>query len=480
MLPQEKFAGRNPALNALGDSWNTGPATFNHWGVSGSDNFSHMPQASFIPWILTGDYRYEEVLVSTAHYAQAATSYSAHDPVAAGDTYYWGSLAYRLNDWGSSYTGNGGRMAIWQVRDIGLGAYAAKDGTPEKEKLTHALDLQMYLKAGWWNITEAVVYKTPCSGTCGDMDSPWLFGRRRLGNSHDNGHLSPFTRNAPACGYPEEGDSTCQSIYCRYQESPWEDKGYGGMMLGQLDNLGFASVAPIRLNFGKSVANLLVHPLQTRPWVAANYRSPLMPVNPESTPTGSGCPGQSYTFGDSSSDAFTSMANYVGSYSAVTLGLSGWDPAHAGNPIGGFNRLVYAGAALSLDGVDIAVSGSPTGRVTGRRAFDFFRATLFGRDIWGDNPHLTYTPNWYHRVEGISVVSGGGSATITFKRPENEIGCKYAIGTSWPASSSDASDTAVSSLGVIGSFTVAATTGVEYLGRVSCGLARSEFRFVAR
>lgn len=156
----------------------------------------------------------------------------------------------------------------------------------------------------------------------------------------------------------------------------------------------------------------------------------------------------------------TAAAHTAGA--TVTLLFGSWVTQQS-NGFGGYQIVARAAMASLADASD-------SGTYSIRRAYRTFDSWLPYKSIFTTNPMWAIVPR--ENVESVSVVGGTASATLSWYAPSGAA-CRVYVGSTAPATSSDAADVLATAPSRWQSYSaLGLTAGTNYY-RISCGTARA-------
>lgn len=430
-----------------------GQRTYNIWGIS--DGTSHFPELAFVPYLLSGDWYYEQNLATIGAWVlMTAAPYPNYN---ASETSAYYQQYMRHGSWGWFAPYNGTRPVAWALRSLVNAAWAMKQGSPEREYFTKKIDIHAAVTEGKYNITNGLFYE-PCTGPCADNHSYWQWGRRRQGYATEN--ISKTMLIGTIGGYIPWDLSPSTNVdkqYAYNARSLWMDNYYYAA-LGDAENKGFSQLRPIRLYQHRVMLNWLRHPAMN-PFTVGEYRVPGQPCFPEGVSQPDGCGSQVwYTIG--LEFAFSSF-DYIGqAFTATAKNRNGFINDH--DLFGGYARISAATAAFLPDGV-------AQGTMRGTAAWDWMIGNVKHKNLAAQNPMWVLSPK--QEIRNVSLQAGDTSATITASSSTPDP-CKIGVSAGPFASTFDALDADAQMSGSLIHHTLTGLSpSTVYHYRISCGPA---------
>lgn len=417
----------------------------NNTFVFNTGTISHMPSLSFLPWVTTGDPFFQDELV---HFAAFVAANGGEIPL-----YYISGNTERINqrhgDWGYLWYRDGIRSRAWAMRDLGLGAWAAPDGSAVKEYLTAKLNRNLAFDEGKYLVTNGS-FHIPCPVPLGTRydDSPWCFGYTYKGMESNLTTVYPMEIGS----FAVDGESDPQ--YTFSGDSPWM-RSYYYTALGQLENIGFRQVRGIRTAVMKGLLDRIKRP-DFNPFLLGNYREPVTPCLPEGVPQPGGCAGRSILAG--SQWAFSSYQALMQAIKPEIRGRTGF--LNDSDLQSGYAQLSRAGASWLPDGV-----ATPAG--SGDSAWHWMNGNIRYQDLYGSNPHWAFSPRG--QINNLRVTPGDTSIRFVGDAFTAD-GCRLAVNSSPFASWDDSGDPALPMSGRGFSHVASGlSAGTAYYWRITCG-----------
>jgi len=449
-----------PGITYLNDQANNedavgpvGQRTYNLWG--NGDGTSHFPELVFVPYLLSGDWYYEQNLATIGSWVlMTAAPYPNFNQ--------WDTSAYyqqymRHGSWGWLAPYNGSRPVAWALRSLANAAWAMKQGSPEREFYTKKIEIHAAVTEGKYKITNGLYYE-PCPGTCDDDYSYWQWGRRRQGYATEN--ISKTMLIGTVGGYIPwdlSPDTFVDKQYAYNARSLWMDNYYYSA-LGDAESKGFWQLRPIRTFQQRVMLNWLRHPAMN-PFTVGEYRVPGQPCMPEGVSQPGGCPSQTwYTIGQEF--AFSSF-DYIGqAFTATAKNRNGF--VNDNDMIGGYARISSATAAFLPDGV-------AQDNMRGTAAWDWMKGNVKFKELAADNPMWVLSPKL--EIRNVSIQAGDTGVVITASSTTTDA-CKIGISAGPFASTFDALDADAQMSGSLIHQTVTGLSpSTVYHYRISCGPA---------
>ena len=192
---------------------------------------AHLPDAFFIPYILTGDYFYLEQSWFWA-------GFSAAYPVASTTVNYGRGAAL---DSGAVYMGQE-RSEAWGIRERAEAAWMSPDGLPETKLLRSWMDDVIAILDGVHNLKSSAYYQNP----------NWVWGNTVRATStmetdsqRANPPLNQWWYGAPSFAGAGQGGYGVDGTQCKVAVSAFET-AYLTYSLGRAKELGFATDALLK------------------------------------------------------------------------------------------------------------------------------------------------------------------------------------------------------------------------------------------
>ncbi len=445
--------------NASYSYYPVGATTQNLWGMN--DVAGHMPELYFVPWLLTGDWYYQQGMAARGGWLLwAANGYPGYNP-AEQVPYY--NKQYRKGAWGLTGpigAGGGPRNMAWGFNILSNGAIAQPDGSAEKQFLGKKVETNLAAWEGKFNITTGNFYQ-PCPGTCDDDYSYWLFGRRRQGNGIN---MSLFSLADAWGGGPNNDLPTLiDNANTRAMISYWGEQ-YFLWVLSDAVNKGLTAAQPVRRQMYSTFVGMMLDPAVPVPWMISAYRSPGNPCPPV------GC--GTHPVGQGTNFLFTSWSDWF-NLGWTTLGKTTY-----------YNQLDSPNDPLGRAWMATQVATLGEDVTNGARAKDWMHAALTYQGTRTTQPSWWASPNSNYEVQNLRVVGtpGATTATLRFTRPPTTAACDYLVytGTGLPASTlQNAEPTVTNAAGgrEIQLSLTGLTTATAYGVRVTCSSARGYINF---
>lgn len=430
-----------------------GQDTLNFWNVG--DGASHMPQLSFIPWLLTGDWYYEQILMDSGAFTlMAANQIPGWNRTP--DPYYW--QMSRHGSWAFIGPYNGSRPVGWTFREIMLAGWAARSGSPEQSYFTDKVNKQLEIYEGKYNLTTGSFYR-PCSGPDDMGSTPWCWGRQIQAMGTNNPEVMSFLGTHG--GY--EDANLSPSTHVRKDliysvASYWMDN-YFRTSLGYSLLLGYDQAEPVaNQRFFRNSINRVLHPAMN-PFTLGEYRDPNVPCEPEGAPVAAGCRSRTFAYGIN--HQLSSYESFAAAWTATAANRNAFVNDH--DKEGGYSTISRAVLALAENARD--------GDRTGARAWEWISTGYRFPQGFQENPQWALSPQSKHQISGISVAPGpAGTATIFFMAPDGNA-CRYAVD---PQSSLDSADTEIPAGNRQRKLDLSGLQTGTHSVRITCGVARGE------
>ncbi|MFN7923565.1 MAG: fibronectin type III domain-containing protein [Bryobacteraceae bacterium] len=442
-----------PSINIIGQAASTasddqvlavGVTTLGGYSLSQSDAMAHFPDVYWIPYVLTGDwYFYWGVM----HHAAYATQVSGN-PTGCylADPALGGRQSCSHLDWGLFGYIDGQRNLAWAFREVGRGAVAARDGSPEKELFTRTINANIAALEGMYSLTNGSFYQPCPAPLAGNYDySFWCLGFWFRGNGDPNvGVTIPGHGYGGVSASPQFGADWMTHFIL--------------VSMTDLENQGLTQVRPIRARMSRRLLNMLTNRTQfLNPFAVSAYYAPWAPAGPDANTLGNPM-------------AFANFADVWAAVPSTDKALTTF--VNDDNTEGGYARIAMAAASALPDGVT-------DGALRGTGAWDWISGNIRYRQFDSDNAMWVYSPKNQHRVSNIRVIdSGAGTATVRFVRPANASSCSYTAGTARPASSFTTGETVLAAGNREMSIALTGlASGTQYHVRITCRDARGEVSF---
>lgn len=449
-----------PRATLLGNQINSGDLfriqgqdTLNFWNVG--DAASHMPQLSFIPWLLTGDWYYEQILMDSGAFTLMAAN-QIPGWTRTPDPYYW--QMSRRGSWGFIGPYNGSRPIGWTFREIMLAGWAARSGSPEQSYFVDKVNKQLEIYEGKYNLTSGAFYR-PCSGPDDTGSTPWCWGRQIQAMGTNSPEVMSFLGTYG--GYEDANLSPNTNVRKELIYSVvsyWMDN-YFRASLGYALLLGYSQAEPVaNQRFFRNAVNRILHPAMN-PFTIGEYRDPNVPCEPEGAPAAQGCRSRPFAYGVN--HQISSYENFAAAWTPTAANRNAFVNDH--DKEGGYSTIARAVIALAENARD--------GERTGNRAWEWLSNGYRFPQGFEENPQWALSPPSKHQIAGISVApAAAGAATIFFMAPDGDA-CGYAVD---PLSSIDAADTPIPAGNRQRKLDLAGLQPGSHVVRITCGAARGE------
>ncbi|MBL8295210.1 MAG: hypothetical protein JNN08_25415, partial [Bryobacterales bacterium] len=430
-----------------------GQDTLNFWNVG--DGASHMPQLSFIPWLLTGDWYYEQILMDSGAFTlMAANQIPGWNRTP--DPYYW--QMSRHGSWGFIGPYNGSRPIGWTFREIMLAGWAARGGSPEQSYFTDKINKQLEIYEGKYNLTTGSFYR-PCSGPDDMGSTPWCWGRQIQAMGTSNPEIMSFLGTHGGYEDANLSPSTHVRKDLMYSVASYWMDNYFRASLGYSLLLGYNQAEPVaNQRFFRNSINRVLHPAMN-PFTLGEYRDPNVPCEPEGTPVPDGCRSRKFAYG--MNHQLSSYENFAAAWAPTAANRNAFVNDH--DKEGGYSTISRAVLALAENARD--------GDRTGARAWEWISTGYRFPQGFEANPQWALSPQSKHQISGISVAPAtAGSATIFFMAPDGNA-CRYAVD---PQSSLDSADTEIPAGNRQRKLDLSGLQTGTHSVRITCGVARGE------
>lgn len=446
-------APNNQINAASGDKfYPVGYTTSNNFGVENATAqhwTSHMPALSWVPYLMTGDPFYGQELSLLAHMMVAsATEFPDYTVTSVPVT----RMNQRHRSLGWLAMSNGSRTRAWTLRDLSQGAWAAPDGSAEKQYLTSKIMRNIAIDEGRYNVVDGSFY-SPCpTPSAPNDDSPWCIGRYKANNADLTGVYSIEVPGQPLCS---SSNTDCTQNY--YEASVWMDS-YNHLAMAHSEALGVTQWSTVRSRIARGFIDRATRD-DYNMFLLGTYREPAMPCLPEGTPQGGGCAGQTYTSG--AQVGFSTFANLKAAHLSANQSLTAFDPSTVDDYFGGTMQVTWAGFA--------AVPGIAGSQASGLRAYERLKGTIRAQS-YAALPQWAIAPR--ERIT-VKVTTGDTALYLSGHTTTSTAPCRVAVGTTLPASLDDAGDTAANMAGREWSYVATGlTAATAYKIRVTCGNGR--------
>lgn len=448
-----------PDVNATYTYFPVGPVTYNLWTTN--DVASHMPEMFFVPWLLTGDWYYQQGMAARGGWILwAANGYPNWN---SGETQPYINKQFRKGAWGLTGpigAGGGPRNMAWGWNILHNGMFAQSDGTPTKEYLMKKVETNLAAWEGKFGITTGNYYQ-PCLTTCADDYSYWLFGRRRQGNNID---MSLFSlADAWGGGANNDSPTLIDSTNTRAMISYWGEQ-YFIWAITDSYNKGLTQAGPVRNAIYNTFHQMVKNPSVPVPWMISAYRSPGNPCPPV------GC--ASYPNAQGVNFLFTSWSDWF-NLGWTTLGKTTY-----------YSQLDSPNDPLGRAWMSTQVARLGSDVANGPWVANWMNAALTYQGTKTTQPSWWSAPNSQYQVPNYRVVGtpGATTATLRFTRPTTTATCDYLVytGTGLPPSTLQSAEPTVTNAAggrEIELPLTGLTTATAYGVRVTCSSARGYINF---
>lgn len=409
-----------------------------------SGTISHMPSLSFLPYLVTGDYFYEqEALYLGAHVLSNGSEFPDFTLTNGSDRAH-----QRRRDWGYLAWRDGIRGRAWALRDLAQAAWVGADGSPVKEYFVSKLNRNMAIDEGKFQVTDGSFYQ-PCPEPVNNLwdHSPWCFGRYK---AMESDLRLTYSQEVPQA-YLTGGEVDPQKAFTA--QGPWM-VAYLFTAIGHAEYLGFRQVRPARTAMMKGLLNRLKH-RDYNPFLIASYREALTPCFPEGVPQPGGCPSQVLLPGQQFT--FSSYLSMKQAHLPAFQTLNGF--TNDTDLQSGYAQLNRAAATWLPDGVT-----DPPG--TGWSAWDWINGNVRYQNLYGDNPHWPFSPR--DRID-VRVIPGDTQIRFIGSTTSPDA-CRLRVASSPFGSWDDGADPGLPLVGrSFSTVSAGLTAGVTYYWRITCG-----------
>jgi hypothetical protein len=459
---REMSIDARPGLTAIDPTDQTveyrGPASTGFWNVG--DGTAHFAETQLLPWLLTGDWYYEQNIRGAGFWA-LYTSVSAPliGGAEEGQPYYWARV--RQSSWGFATCLNGCRTAGWHQRALIHAWLTGADGDATQQYYGAKLANYAGRLEGKWGLTDGPNY-IPCSG--GNWrTSPWCYGNK-LYSANAAKWASPDTT-----ALFDGGEGNTVAAYVYGVQSFWMDNYMRIAHAYGVENGITALSRVVKQYFSLFALRTFLLP---NPFNVGEYRDPNIPCVPEaSAPFSPNCPKTWYISDFATTDPqFSTPAAWWNGFNSTTKNRTEYpndnDLEH------GYSN-IYTGTAMLLGGQEAVVSGN---NYTGRRLVEATRRLRrYHEQTARSGVAFAFGPLFEYRVP-IRVSVSGTTANI-YVQPPNGGACTYYEGTSLPTSSVTTGETAIAAGIRERKVTLTSLSSGTHYFRVTCGNARGAAKF---
>lgn len=346
---------------------------------------------------------------------------------------------------------SGYRATAWMHRDLGNGAWAAADGTPEKAYLVHYFKSNMAILLGFFNVTGLTDSTMTDSSLCGDMSStpnrnnPWCFGRSFKGRNAPN---VVYGNGSWTGGHQMHSSNAANSwqandpAYVWSTEGQWHN-GYANVSRAINEGQGLPLVRQVRTTHQRNLLNILNGTGGVNPFLSGVLELAMSPCLPEGSAAGGGnCGSQTMTYGgqhwfsawsylQQGINTPMKTCNYFGGANGGGGGACTAGQDNCYDLQGGYCRIMMAQSAFLLDGV----SDPANPAATGTKAWAWVQANVRVRNTDGDNPMWITSPPESVLISNIRQVGD----SLLFTRFDGSA-CEYRVN---PTDSTNTGATAI-------------------------------------
>lgn len=411
--------------------------------------YSHMANPVFWDSITAGNYFITQLAIGHAGAVAAnANAYSISTAGAADQ-----ARSAQRGPFGLFYDGDGARQRAWPMRDVLMGALAARSGTPQREYLEWVYRRNIAALEGAYDYQSGSYY-IPCQAgasqsVLSDITySPWCFGRMTRGMNGTIGPIWPseFTKAYTVTSYANQqrARNVHGSFMQHYENITY---GWGSRFL--------SGTAPFAREFAARMLTRRALSPGGNHWRIGSYQLP----NTECTPAGQDvptCSTQGTTFG--MAQGFTSAANWFAAMGTSNSNMTGPEDLNTGAQ----SRAMMVRSATRLN----PRADTPTG--TMKRLREAF--------VFPDPSDLTGDPTWAHALwERPEVSVSAGDTAVKLVASTFWSSCRVAVQSSPFSILDDASHSTATMQGLRLDHVVAGlTAATTYYYMVTCGnLGRS-------
>jgi len=435
----------------------------------------HLPDYMFIPWLITGDYFWQDALVSKVTYASSLGYVIPNNP-----GYALGRSAgtRRFGADSNSHI----RVTTWPE----LALVHALQSTPTEpmfgesynpvRKLLNSYSWDVALKYegmlyktdGWASILFPVKFTSSCTGYSASLNSAtasdtWRHGYCALSGPNALHYYWAALAPVPVQENDEGSHPEMDWTKAAGLDSMWQ-AGYLALVMARSYETGNPQFKYARHALGKWAQNAVLN-RNTNPYLASQYRTVTKLV---SQPEGANLRPQTW-------------AAFLDAWDPPTKNKSSWPSAA---PIGYGNKFwVTLALTYGVPGDAVTPGCTPADRppvgCTMEAAINFMRQTLPDRDPtksasegeagYYDQPRWApQEPRPFITKLRKSII--GMTANLSWVAPDGEV-CKVYLGATPPPTLSDANDSNATAVGRMQSFSGSAAAGYTY--RITCGKART-------
>ncbi len=409
-----------------------------------SGTVSHMPSLSFLPYLMTGDYFYEqEVLYLGSHVVANGSEFPEFTLTNTNDRAH-----QRHRDWGYLAWRDGIRGRAWAFRDLAQAAWVGADGSPVKEYFVSKLNRNIAIDEGKFQVTDGYFHQ-PCPEPVNNLwdYSPWCFGRYK---AMESDLRLTYSQEVPQA-YLVGGEVDPQKAFTA--QGPWM-VAYLFTAIGHAEYLGFRQVRPARTAMMKGLLNRLKH-RDYNPFLVGSYREPLTPCFPEGVPQPGGCPSQVLLPGQQFT--FSSYLSMKQAHLPVFQTINGF--TNDTDLQSGYAQLNRAASSWLADGVT-----APPG--TGWSAWEWINGNVRYQNLYGDNPHWPFAPR--DRID-VRVIPGDTQIRFIGSTISPDS-CRLRVASSPFSSWDDGADPGLALVGrSFSTVSAGLTAGTNYYWRITCG-----------
>ncbi|MCC6588286.1 MAG: hypothetical protein IT168_16460 [Bryobacterales bacterium] len=436
-----------------------GQDTYNFWASYAGT--SHVPEMSFIPWLLTGDWYLEQ---SAMDFGSWALLYNSGSPFWNGRDFY--ATTVRHGSWGWPGPVNGSRPIGWAFRLLTHAAWASATGSLEAAYFNDKFNKTIEIKEGKYNL-QGIFYH-PCEEGKPFDSTPWCWGRMVQGMNTQNVALTSFLASGSSYDPQSLSPSTNASRnYVNAVTSFWMDNFFR-VSLGDAINLGFDQAAYLgNERFFRNAMNRFTHPAMN-PFTNGEYRDPWAPCEPEGVEQPDGCPQR--RFGTGIEYQFSSYENFAKAF--IPRASQRREFENDRDKQGGYSVIAASTLAFATDARDESRSG--------QGAWEWQKFGIRDQEGYRGTPQWAFSAQSQHRVSDVSIVPGAaGVATVYFVAPGYNT-CTYLVSPTYPNSSLDLGETQVAAGNLQRRFDlIGLSPGPQYL-RITCDAARTVVEFTAQ
>lgn len=247
--------------------WTSAADRFQGGGASSSGGWevdeAHQADFAYIPYLITGDWYFLEELYFWSSFNLADSN---PDAIAYGRHGNWGYL---------NSIGIQDRGMAWTLRTLANTAFAAPDGSPEKEYFVNKLRNNMAIAEGRYRITDGAF--PPANPACPGYDQNstrdmWCWGFKSVNGGASNPLFFVSYRSDDSRFDASSGPGMDASI-AQWTAQNWQHN-FIRMVLGRVREMGYAEAKGVQEALSRNLIHMLTDPAY-RPWVSNAYVTPI-------------------------------------------------------------------------------------------------------------------------------------------------------------------------------------------------------------